>query len=101
MPKITVDHSSSVSAPEALIRIKDFFENDKDLKKLDPKIECDFDSSSMQGKVKGSQFKADVRVKAQGATSQIQIVVDLPLLLSPFKSKVEETVKKKLGKLLA
>ena len=101
MPKIKIDHHSNVEASEAMIRIKSFFENDHDLKKLDPKISCEFDTQSMIGKVKGSQFKAEVLVKAQGATSQISIVVELPLLLTPVKGKVEDTVKKKLNQLLA
>ena len=82
-------------------QMKQFFESDKDLQKMDPKISCDFDPKSMTAKVKGSQFKADVSVIAEGATSQIQIVIDLPLLLTPFKAKVEETVKRKLSLLLA
>ena len=101
MPKINIEHHSSVTAPEAMTRIKNFFESDQDLKKLDGQIQCQFDTKSMMGKVKGSQFKADVTVKPEGASSHISIVVDLPLLLSPFKGKVEETVKKKLSQLLA
>jgi hypothetical protein len=101
MPKINIEHKSKVAAPLAMNRIKEFFETDKDLQKLDPKISCEFDPKSMTAKVKGSQFKADVSVIAEGASSQVQIVIDLPLLLTPFKGKVEDTVKKKLSLLLA
>ena len=33
--------------------------------------------------------------------STVKIVIDLPLLLTPFKSKLEEGLKKKLTKYLA
>lgn len=101
MPKISVDHKSTKSAPEALGILKNFFETDQDLRRLDPKLSCDFSESTLSGKVNGSQFKANIAVKADGHGSQVSVVIDLPLLLSPFKGKVEETLKKKLSKFLA
>jgi hypothetical protein len=101
MPKITVDHRSSKSAPDALTTIQKFFETDADLRRLDPKMTCQFSESTLSGKVNSSQFKADIKVKSEGAGSQVSVVVDLPLLLTPFKGKVEETLKKKLSKYLS
>lgn len=101
MPKITIDHTSSVDSAEAMSTIKNFFETDKDLQRIDPKIQCQISTAEGKAKVTGSQFKADVDIKPQGKGSQIKVVIDLPLLLTPFKSKVEETIKKKLGKYLA
>ena len=101
MPKITVDHKSSVAATEALAKIKTFFETDKDMHAMDSKIKCDFNESSLKGKVIGSQFKADVSVQAQGPGCLVNVVIDLPLIMTPFKGKVEETLKRKLAKYLA
>ena len=101
MPKITIDHQSSIATEQAMAAITKFFETDQDLQRFDPKIQCQFSTKEGKGKVTGSQFKADVEVKAQGAGSQIKVVIDLPLLLTPFKGKVEETIKKKLAKYLA
>ena len=101
MPKITIDHQSSLAATESLTKIKNFFETDKDLERMGGPIECQFDEASLKGKVKGKQFKADVQVETQGSGSQINVIIDLPLLLSPFKAKVEEIVKHKLAKYLA
>lgn len=101
MPKISVDHQSSKSAPEALATIQKFFETDPDLRRLDPKLSCQFSESTLSGKVNGSQFKADIKVKSEGLGSSVSVIVDLPLLLTPFKGKVEETLKKKLSKYLA
>jgi len=101
MPKVTIDHASNLPANDAFSKIKTFFETDADIRRFDPNIKCDFNEGAMSGRALGSQFKADISVKGQGAGSVIQVVVDLPLLLAPFKGKVQETIQKKLGKYLA
>lgn len=101
MPKVTIDHKSQLAPSEAFSKIKTFFETDQDIRRFDPKMQCTFAESSMTGKANGSQFKADIMVKGEGSGSMIQVVVDLPLLLAPFKTKVQETITKKLTKYLA
>jgi len=101
MPKVTIDHSSTLPANDAFAKIKAFFETDADIRRFDPNMKCDFTESSLTGKAIGSQFKADISVKNQGPGSVVQVIVDLPLLLSPFKGKVQETIQKKLNKYLA
>lgn len=88
-------------ADEALTKIKNFFETDKDLQRIDSNIQCQVSTSEGKAKITGSKFKAEVEIKAKDSGSQIKVVIDLPLLLSPFKGKVEETIKHKLGKYLA
>ena len=100
MPKVTVDHKSQLGAKDAYEKIKSFFETDADIRRLDPSMKCEFEPSKMTGKAKGSQFKADIAVKADGSGSVVSVVVDLPLLLTPFKGKVQETIQKKLSKYL-
>lgn len=101
MPKITVDHNSSLQTPDATAKIRDFFENDADLKKLDPKIKFQYDEKTGKGRVEGSQFKADLQLQPKDGGTLVKVVVDLPFLLTPFKGKVEETLHKKLKKYLA
>ncbi len=101
MPKISVDHTCQLSTEEAFKKIKSFFENDQDIRRIDSKLQCDFSESQMSGKVKGSQFKADVLVEKLPNGSLVKVIVDLPLMLSPFKGKVQETIQKKLAKYLA
>ena len=101
MPKISIDHNSSLQASESYEKIKEFFENDQDLRKLDPKMKATYDDKTRTGKVTGSQFKADLSVDENGPGSVVKLRVDLPLLLTPFKGKVEETLQKKLKKYLA
>lgn len=101
MPKINIEHNSSQAPAECLNTLKNFFENDQDLKKVDPNIKAQFAEGQMGGKVQGSQFKADIQVKAVEQGSLVNVVIDLPLLLTPFKGKVEESIKRKLAKYLA
>ncbi|MCE3010068.1 MAG: polyhydroxyalkanoic acid system family protein [Proteobacteria bacterium] len=100
MPKLSIDHSVAINSTDALQKIKAFFESDQDLKKLDPKLHCEFDSSG-KGKISGSQFKAEIVVKAKGSGSEINVMIDLPLMLTPFKGKIQEMVQKKLAKFLS
>jgi len=101
MPKFTIEHSSSHSAKEAFDKIKSFMDRDEDLRRFDSKMQCQFNDGAMNGSIKGSQFKADLSVQSQGTGSKVEIVVDLPMLLTPFKGKVQETLQKKLSKYLA
>ena len=101
MPKFTIEHASSHSAKEAFQKIKTFLDKDEDVQRFDAKMKSDFNDDSMTGSIKGSQFKADVAVVAEGSGSKIQIMVDLPMLLTPFKGKVQETLQKKLSRYLA
>ena len=98
MPKFTIEHDCQVSAPTAFEKIKDFMSKEEGVRRFDPKVECFFDDSSKSCQIKGSQFKADLKIAPRGDGSQVSITVDLPLLLMPFKSKVQETLIKQLTK---
>lgn len=100
MPKIQIDHECQHSVTDTVGKLKNFFESEGELKKIDPSIKASFDSNG-NGQINGSQFKAEVAVKAHGAGSMVQVIVDLPFLLSPFKGKIQETVQRKLAKYLA
>lgn len=101
MPKINVNHNSSLQTPDASAKIREFFETDKDLKTLDPKLQVTFDEKTGKGKVTGSQFKAELAIEPQAEGSLVKVMIDLPLMLTPFKGKVEEMLQKKLKKYLA
>ncbi len=100
MPKFTIDHNSAHSADEAYAKIKEFLEKDQDIRKFDPKLQCSFDDGAKKAAMKGSQFKADMSIASAGAGSTVSVTVDLPLMLTPFKGKVTETLQRKLTKYL-
>lgn len=101
MPKVTVNHQTEVPADEAFERIKNFFETDQDIRKIDPNIRITFTDTSKTGKVTASQFSGEFSVKPGSGGSTVSVLIDLPFLLTPFKGKVQETLEKKLKKYLA
>lgn len=98
MPKFTVEHQTASDTKDTFNKLKVFFTKTDEMKKFDPKVECSFNDSAQTCQLKGSQFKADVEVISQAQGSLINITVDLPLLLSPFKGKVQEGLQKMLKK---
>lgn len=100
MPKVSIDHKTTLPADEAFQKIKTFFESDQDIRKFDANMKSQFSESSFSGRVQGSQFKADIQVSSSSQGSSISVIVDLPLLLSPFKNKIQEMITKKLSKYL-
>lgn len=101
MPKVSVSHKTAIPSDEAFTKIKAFFETDTDLRKIDPNIKVTFTDSSKTGKATASQFSAQFDVKPAEGGSTVNVMIDLPLLLTPFKGKVQETLEKKLKKYLA
>jgi hypothetical protein len=74
--------------------------NDSDLKKLDSSYACEFSDSTKSIKANGKTFKADLVVSGDASGAKVAVVVDLPLMLTPFKGMVEATLGKKLDKAL-
>lgn len=101
MPAIKVSSGTSLSPSECFDRIAKMFENDADLKKLDPKLKCSFDSKSLSGTAEGSQFTAKMKVTPAQEGSSVEIQVDLPFHLALVKGMVQKTLEKKLSSALA
>ncbi|PIT99923.1 MAG: hypothetical protein COT74_07320 [Bdellovibrionales bacterium CG10_big_fil_rev_8_21_14_0_10_45_34] len=101
MPKIELKESTNLKASEAFSKIRGVLESDPDLKKLDSTYQCRFDEAALSGVAEGKKFKAKLSVSEGGPSTQILLLVDLPLLFAPFKSLVESTLKKKLAKALS
>jgi hypothetical protein len=100
MPKFKVEKTSSLKPKESFDKIKLFLSADPDLKMLDSSYKCQFEDEKMSGFAKGQKFNAQMQVSSSGDQSKVEITVDLPLLLMPFKGLVENTLNKKLDKLL-
>lgn len=100
MPKVNIDYKSPFNAQDTFTKVKDFLANDESIKKIDGNIQANFDESSLSGDLKGSKFKAQMNVTATGDSSDVSIVVDLPMLLGAFKGQVKSTIERKLEKVL-
>ncbi len=100
MPKFKVEKTSTLKPEESFKKIKQFLSEDPDLKTLDSSYKCQFEDDKLTGSAKGQKFNAQMQVLPNGDTSKVEITVDLPLLLMPFKGLVENTLNKKLDRLL-
>lgn len=100
MPKFTIDHQSNHDVEEAYKKIKEFLSNDQEIRRFDPKLQVLFNDGSKSCNLNGAQFKADMAVASSGTGSKVVVTVDLPLMLTPFKGKVQDTLQKKLAKYL-
>lgn len=82
-------------------KIKNFLSGENDFKKFDPKVACTFDEPNKTCNVTGSQFTANMQILPNDTTSsRIVVEVELPIALSFFKGKIQETIEKNLNKLL-
>lgn len=98
MAKFTFDHNVKHPTDKTYEKVQKVLESGADLKKYDPKVTCDFDPSSKTCHIKGSQFKADLKVAPEGSGSKISVTVELPLLAMPFKGKITESLTKLFDK---
>ncbi len=101
MPLIKVEKQSVHSPNDTFKRISEMLNGDKDLRKLDSKYKCEFNSKDLTGSADGSMFKAKMNVKEQQGGSMVEITVDLPLSLVLVKGMVEKTLQKKLEEALS
>lgn len=99
MPKFTVEQETSKAPDEAYAAVKSVLSSDSGtLKKYDANAQFTFNDTQKTCDVKGGQFKAQMSVLPAGSGSKIAITVDLPLLLTPFKGKVQESLQRMLAK---
>lgn len=101
MPTLKIEKQSSRAPQDTFQRISNLLENDKDLRKLDPKLSCSFDAQALSGQANGANFKAKMKVSQVSAGSMVEITVDLPFHLALVKGMVEKTLSKKLDETLA
>ncbi len=110
MPKLNFTVQSAHQKDVTFEKIQIFLKNDNPFKKFDPKINSTFDESKKTLKIDGSQFKATILVTglttpnaalSNKESSQIEIQLEYPFLLSAFKNKIEEEVTKAIHKVLA
>jgi hypothetical protein len=100
MPTVKINVSSSKSPQDCYAKITDLLQNDRELQKLDPGYQCEFDPKNLTGTAKGSQFKATMNIRPEGAGSQVELSVDLPFHLGLVKGLVQKTLEKKVSALL-
>lgn len=101
MPKFNFELPAPLDSATTYSKIKNLLTGENDFKKFDPKVACTFDESSQTCNVKGSQFQAQLQVKAKdSASSTVSINVEVPFALALFKGKIQEAIEKNLKRIL-
>jgi len=96
MPKVNVTKNHAVPLDDAKVRTRGLVEK---FQAKNPALidEVTWSPDGCTGTAKGSMFKGTFKVTA----TQVVCDIDLSFMASPFKGKVEETLKKKLDELFA
>jgi hypothetical protein len=97
MPKVKVSRAISGKKNEVFAAVKTYMEGRDTLKKLGADI--DWDAKACTASIEGSNFNGAITVEEQKGKSLVEISIDLPLLLTPFKGKVEAELEKHLGRI--
>jgi hypothetical protein len=101
MASIRFSYQCKKPKTETSERLTKALKEDHNIRKLDPNIEFTVPDSSGFLEVTGSQFKARVHLKGDDKSSELAFAIEIPFILLPFKSKIEESVKRTLDRHLA
>lgn len=99
MPKFTVEHETQMSKEEAFKKVKEYLVQSESLKKLDSALQYSFNEAAYTGQIKGSKFECSVILTGDKPT-KVSLEINIGLLLSPFKGKIQETLKGKISQIL-
>ena len=96
MPKVQVKREIAGEKKKVYSAVKKYLEGRDTLTKLGASI--DWDDKACGGEIEASSFKGALSVTEKSGKSLVEISIDLPLLLTPFRGKVEEELTKHLGR---
>lgn len=96
MPKVQVAREISGEKKKVFQAVKTYLTGRDTLKKLGANIE--WDTKSCSGEIEGPNFSGNICIQEKSGKSTVEIEIDLPLLLSPFKGKVKEELEKHLSR---
>jgi hypothetical protein len=96
MPQVKVKQEIKGEKKKVFAAVKKYLEGRETLSKLGATI--DWDEKKCVGAIEASNFGGSLEVTEKGGASLVEIAINLPLLLTPFKGKVEEELKKHLSR---
>lgn len=96
MPQVKVNQEIKGKRTAVYGAVKEYLEGRDTLQKLGASI--DWNDKKFSGEIEASSFSGSLTVSDGDKASTVSIVIDLPLLLTPLKGKVEEELKKHLGR---
>jgi len=96
MPKVSVKREIAGEKKKVFEAVRAYLDGRDTLKKLGASL--DWDEKNCCAEIEASNFSGELKVSEKSGKSQVEISIDLPLLLTPFKGKVEDELKKHLGR---
>ncbi len=96
MPQVTVKREIAGDKKKVYAAVKKYLEGRDTLKKLG--ADMDWDDKACSAAIDASNFSGSLSVNEGKAKCTVEISIKLPLLLTPFKGKVEEELTKHLGR---
>lgn len=96
MPKVSVKREISGEKKKVYGAVKKYLEGRDTLKKLG--ADMDWDDKACSAAIEASNFSGNISVNEKGGKCLVEIAISLPLLLTPFKGKVEDELKKHLDR---
>lgn len=100
MPKVKIEKTLNMQAKKLFDTVNDVLTHDKEVKALEPNLclETSETDSGVEGQIKGSRISGNFEITEDSSgASTINIVLSLPLMLSPFKGVVEKRLQDKLN----
>ncbi len=99
MPQVKVKQEIPGERKKVFSAVKKYLDGKETLTKLGASIS--WDEKACSADIEASNFSGNIQVTEKSGKSMVEIAIDLPLLLTPFKGKVEEELKKHLSRVVA
>lgn len=96
MPQVTVKREIAGEKKKVYAAVKKYLEGRDTLKKLG--ADMNWDDKACNAEIEASNFSGNLSVTEGKAKCVVEISIKLPLLLTPFKGKVEDELTKHLGR---
>lgn len=96
MPQVKVSHEIKGKRKEVYEAVKIYLDGKETLDKLGAKMV--WNDKACEGTIEAGNFSGSLEVCEKSGQTNITIAIDLPLLLSPFKGKVADELKKHLSR---
>ena len=96
MPKVQVKREIAGDRKKVYSAVKTYLEGRDTLKKLGASM--DWNDKSCSAEIEASNFSGSISVTEKTGSTLVEISIDLPFLLTPFRGKVEEELKKHLSR---
>ncbi len=96
MPQVNVKKEIAGEKKKVYGAVKKYLEGRDTLKKLGATM--DWDDKACKAEIEASNFSGGITVNEKSGKCLVEISISLPLLLTPFKGKVEEELKKHLDR---